>query len=527
MTIRSSIRVSTLFALIVMVSVALFPSFNQNNVFAQGGIYDGIQGLRLSVSPDSTISDGGTVALVAWVSQGSDIDWYWDFGDGQTYFSSGTGRFNDITHTYNLTDPTRDQEFTISVRAKNAKNQMTASVEILVKIKAPTNLSVSHSPTQPSVGEEVTFTATLDDPAGVTYTWVFGDGTSEVTTSPTVMHEYKDSRPYNYSVTASNSSGRSPATGGTIDVSDARITFCNINVSGASEVDNSLTFSAQNDGSSVSYTWRFSDEARERNNQSVTRSYGRAGSYYVDLICSNNTNSITAARRTINIIDTPITNLRIMNTAPVETPQKAEESVLFSAHSDGTSILYTWDFGDGNSMVTLDSTVAHTYAAEGRYVASVIASNSGGFRMIEAPVHIRNKESEVPSVQNLRITYRLANTEFRNYLTAGDAVILTVEPVAQPPAGDSSDRTILSHEATDIDWSVSGAITNAKIRSMGGIQKIPEAGTASIVVVYDEPGRYAEQVTIYHTVADVKFVYAVVDRIIQIGSEQRMPFIAR
>jgi hypothetical protein len=59
------------------------------------------------------------------------------------------------------------------------------------------------------------------------------------------------------------------------------------------------------------------------------------------------------------------------------------ETVSFDASasfdSDGSIVSYEWDFGDGNTQVTTDPTVDHTYTgSEGSYAASVTVVDDGG-----------------------------------------------------------------------------------------------------------------------------------------------------
>ena len=86
---------------------------------------------------------------------------------------------------------------------------------------------------------------------------------------------------------------------------------------------------------------------------------------------------LVAWPRPVHAADVPIDGLAAVNSSPTV---KGNTTFFTATVSAGTSISYTWDFGDNSSGN--DMTAGHTYTASGVYTATVTATNDGG--MVEA-----------------------------------------------------------------------------------------------------------------------------------------------
>jgi len=223
MNICSSIRVPTMLALTAIVSVLLFSPISYNSAWAQSADVvepsapevdpeavpdaEEIRGLILAAVPNS-ISDGGTVSLLAGVSNGTNIQWTWNFGDGSGLTDSGTDKSNLQEHTFNLSNPSVSQTFVVSVNASNENNPrgVTATATVNVRVKAPANLSVTYAPDPPAAQQPIQFVAQVESKANVTYKWEFGDGTV-IMGGPVVSHVYATQGIFKVKVTATNAGG--------------------------------------------------------------------------------------------------------------------------------------------------------------------------------------------------------------------------------------------------------------------------------------------------------------------------------
>jgi PKD repeat protein len=75
--------------------------------------------------------------------------------------------------------------------------------------------------------------------------------------------------------------------------------------------------------------------------------------------------------------DEPISGLSLTSDSPTTIGSATSLTATITA---GTSVLYTWDFGDDSPTIALTDTAAlsHTYSMVGSYTATVTATNSAG-----------------------------------------------------------------------------------------------------------------------------------------------------
>jgi hypothetical protein len=105
------------------------------------------------------------------------------------------------------------------------------------------------------------------------------------------------------------------------------------------------------------------------------------------------------------VTDTPITDLRVINSSP----NVVGNPTVLTATASGDNIVYTWNLGDG-SAISSGSVVTHTYGRSGAYTAVVTASNGGGVVTATTSVVINPMRLFMPLVM-------------RNYASAPDLVV--------------------------------------------------------------------------------------------------------
>ena len=135
-----------------------------------------------------------------------------------------------------------------------------------------------------------------------------------------------------------------------------------------SVVNNDVTFT---DSSSNADTWAWDfGDGNNSSSQNPMHTYAAAGTYTVCLIASNSCTADTICD-TVTVVCTPPT-AGFTWTAP-----NTDYEAMFTNTSTGTSGEWAWDFGDASPV---DSTNApsHTYSANGKYNACLIASNACG-----------------------------------------------------------------------------------------------------------------------------------------------------
>ncbi|MDM8518921.1 PKD domain-containing protein [Anaerolineales bacterium HSG6] len=163
-----------------------------------------IAGLKLQ-NPNPTGVFNTVISFTASVTQGSNVSYSWDFGDGQT----GTG--SPVNHTYGS-----DGTYTAIVTAQNSINTevLTFNVTIFLVADAEiTGLSAfNNGPTQ--LGQSTTFTSSITAGDNVKYMWDFGDTqqTSMLSGLDNTTHVYASPGTYEVTLTAENNNGQKTTT---------------------------------------------------------------------------------------------------------------------------------------------------------------------------------------------------------------------------------------------------------------------------------------------------------------------------
>jgi hypothetical protein len=84
---------------------------------------------------------------------------------------------------------------------------------------------------------------------------------------------------------------------------------------------------------------------------------------------SNSVSTLTATTR-VTITEAAVTNLSAINSSPT----RLGDVTYLTATATGNNITYLWNFGDGQTGS--GNPIGHSYAATGRYTATVTATNS-------------------------------------------------------------------------------------------------------------------------------------------------------
>jgi len=333
----------------------------------------------LTASNNSPTVLGEATTLNASITEGNNVSYNWNFGDGTT----GTG--STVNHTYNAVG-----NYTAIVTASNLINVVTATTNVTINPKpdvAIAGLTISNDgPTQ--LGSRTSFEASVTAGTNVSYSWNFGDGTSSTgTASP--QHTYGAVGVYTVTVRASNSQGSSSATT-IVTVEDVPITGLNATNSSPASVGNAVTFNAVVAGGTgtISYTWNFGDGATG-SGAIINHSYTMSGTYIATVVAINSSSLATTTTQVVinaPISDTLITGLTAINDGPTQPGKVTRLSALVSG---GSNISYTWDFGDGTTGN--GAVVDHTYPDIGVYTATVTASNSVNTIMASTQVVVQDE----------------------------------------------------------------------------------------------------------------------------------------
>lgn len=151
----------------------------------------------VSTSPDPTLIN--TAAQFSARAFGRDVQYTWDFGDG----TNGEG--TDVSHTYQ-----RNGTFTVTVQAIDSIEQGSSDTVTVHIVPPPPTASFTYSLSYYSYYVYFDASGSAADPSTSlsSYSWNFGDGSSDTTSYPQDGHQYSGSGTYQVSLTVTDATGQ-------------------------------------------------------------------------------------------------------------------------------------------------------------------------------------------------------------------------------------------------------------------------------------------------------------------------------
>lgn len=206
----------------------------------------------------------------------------WDFGDGST----ATGRI--VTHRF-----TASGTFTVTLIVTDAagSSASTARTVTVSAVSAP-SVTIAVAPDPPLANQQATFTATTTAATGhsiVRFNWNFGDGTTQVTTSPTVTKTFSSLGTFVVTVTVTDDLGQTASTSKQVIITGAGVTASFTFSPTAPVTNDTVRFdgSASTGAAGATITewkWDFGDGATETDDDpTATHAYTAARTYVVRL----------------------------------------------------------------------------------------------------------------------------------------------------------------------------------------------------------------------------------------------------
>jgi PKD repeat protein len=318
----------------------------------------------------------------------------WDFGDNTALGSGSTP-----THTYAAAGT-----YTVALTVKSTSG-LSNTVSKAVTVTAPHAKPIAKF-TSTTSGLSTTFdssTSLTSDAATITgYQWDFGDGTTSTVASPS--HLYASAGTFTVTLKVTDSTNAvSDATANTVTVTHAAPAgaFAQ-SVSGLKVlVDGSTTTVA--DGATLTYDWNWGDGSAHGTGVTATHTYATAGTYQVTL---GVTDSVGSSSPTVT---QPVT---VTHAAPVAAFTTSATFLALSANaagstgSDGATLTYDWNWGDGSAHGT-GKTAAHNYTAAGTFTVTLTVTDSLGLTA-----------TSTSQVSVSTVTY-IANDDFTRTVASG------------------------------------------------------------------------------------------------------------
>ncbi len=312
-------------------------------------------------------------------SDGYLVNWTWDLGDGNTSYSEN------VTHQYAL-----NGSYIVSLTViddDNASSSLEKS--LLVGNQAPmVNFSVE--PTEPEKNEIVYFNSTSVDSDGNITTWSWSFGDTHTSLGENVTHQYTVNGSYIVSLTVIDDDNASASLEKTILVGN-QPPVTNFTVEPSEpEINQTVYFNSTSydvDGSIVNWTWDLGD-GNISYGITINHSYNESGFYIVRLTVTDNETASAFLEKTVLVGNqAPVVNFTFYPHYP-----RVMDAVFFNSSSfdiDGSIVNWTWDFGDGNTSFSENTT--HQYALNGSYVVRLtVTDDDNASTFLEQPLTVGN-----------------------------------------------------------------------------------------------------------------------------------------
>ncbi|MEN8957401.1 MAG: PKD domain-containing protein, partial [Flavobacteriales bacterium] len=288
------------------------------------------------------------------LSSGNNLNWRWNFGDGNT------STLQNPTHIFGF-----DSTFNVILTATSPFGCATSHSEIaqvLPIVDAQFNSSLA------CVGRAINFT---DSSSGIpnSWRWNFGDGNTSTLQNP--IHTYATTGNFTVTLIVINTAGCSDTISRVLFVNSIPVpdfvadTIC---------VGNSMTFVnlTTNTQPVASSFWDFGDGNSSTANN-PTYVYAASGIYTVTLTVTNNGGCASSISKLVIVNPNPVADFT-HDTVCVGL------ATTFTDASSGIPIAWQWNFGDFSPIdSTSGSSVSHSYATAGLYTATLnIQSGANG-----------------------------------------------------------------------------------------------------------------------------------------------------
>ncbi len=313
-------------------------------------------------------------------TDGSIVNYAWDFGDGWT--TAGVDQ-KTASHTY-ATAGTK----TITLKVTDDDGD-TDTVSHDVTVVAPNQL-----PTAAIDASVDNLDVTVDggdstDPDGtiVSYAWDFGDGSTDTGKTPGV-HRYATAGQKTITLTVTDNDGATDTKTATVTATrppnqapvagfNASTNNLVVTVSGASSTDP--------DGTIASYDWNFGDGATDTGKTPAPHTYTSGGTKTVTLTVTDNDGATNAISQEVTV--------SAANQSPSAsftagaTNLKVDVDAGASADPDGSIASYEWSFGEGQPGTGV--TDSHTYTTAGeKTITLTVTDNKGASTTVSKTVTV-------------------------------------------------------------------------------------------------------------------------------------------
>lgn len=292
---------------------SIITSLNARTTIENQSIYAVVKtppNATFTYSPTAPLTDENVTfnAAASYDFDGQIVNYFWDFGDGNT----GTG--NVTVHSY---ADNGTYTVTLTITDNDGLNS-TASDTIVVQNRPPV-ASFTESAEIVDTNVVIHFNASESyDPDGsiVSYYWDFGDGTNA--TGMIVNHTYPDNGNYTVKLTVTDDDGASAIATDVKTILNRAPVASFVTVPQQPIVGEAIIFNASDsydsDGEIVSYRWDFGDNnITTVSSPTIIHRYASSGNYIVTLTITDNDDSYDSSTLTLTVhnIDVAIVDMMV------------------------------------------------------------------------------------------------------------------------------------------------------------------------------------------------------------------------
>lgn len=285
------------------------------------------------------------------------VSWVWDFGDGniQTFSAPPFTHFYATAGSYNVTLKTID-----SIGCSDS----TTNIQTIVISNPVAAFTQSDTIVCPLI--DISFTNSSTGP-NLTYLWDFGDGTTDTLAEP--VHHYATEGNYTVLLIITDQYGCKDSVNQIIHVSPPHASFT---VSDTLSTCPPLIANFTNTSfNGYDITWDFGDGSTS-NSPNPIHIYNTPGIYMAKIYVTGPGNNCADSAVQRIVVRGPIGTFSyspLNGCSPL--------TVNFTAVSPDRPT-YVWDFNDGSTVSTPDSTISYTYTLPGAYLPKMILVDTGG-----------------------------------------------------------------------------------------------------------------------------------------------------
>jgi PKD repeat protein len=224
------------------------------------------------------------------------------------------------------------------------------------------------------MGDSLVFTATPRAGRDLTYTWDFGDG-QRTTGAPNMTHDYDITGTFIATLIATDPIGQRATTTRSVtvypDPPQADFTF----TVDPSQPLNVTFIPAFNTRASLTFSWDFGDGSSTQTSAATAQHvYTQFSTYTITLTETDSVGQSDTTTQTITLAR-PATQATF---SVVPAAGSTRAFTFDGTASTGSSLSYSWAFGDGIVVQGATAMIEHTYTLPGTYTVTLVVTDAQG-----------------------------------------------------------------------------------------------------------------------------------------------------